>query len=1044
MPTAVKKSRGVDIEAETAALGQISKQVASYTKDASMPLMWHTLASLFAAYMKIATKKDFPSFLAQQLAFLRRREEETQASIQGLQKILLDIRFKAKTRMRYNLEYGLHAIIAIFQQNTYMDSSIRQKIRESMMVVVQGASEDPISGDAEVELIKDKYQKLAAEICRDLGLLYSPHEEIVQIEDSDDEAAAAAHQVVVVVDTEDKATSTDINSQTEDEAAEVSTKPDTDSRRRIDSRGLSATGTKRYTRFSDDNSDDGHSAEPTTTTMRETLIALQQKVYSFMKTEKDPIAKQKLGLLSSRLDADVCNHVDEFLTLSDAYGDFFDSSNTILAEIAHSKADASLVPDARIYHDVNMLIYKHLYKNEPSTDADNSQVLKRCAAILGRAESRFTTEKNTFRGEIGKVLQKTTAKLSYADGYHLVMQALDTTSTQHTISISTPEDRLAAIGGIIHEILTDDIGVKPSKRTRTKTIEEPQQAALGETIEALERNITTPLGRQPDSRRFQLELLLVLSKYTDDTIAKFWDPAMRKQYLSDANVAAFRGKVNEIISSTASAGKAPDYLGLYTETVSMLCDTLFNTMEATKRSVEDKAVFIDKLYIQQTSNIHGKEAQVVNTISLIMHEEKDISLVDTMYCMYLMHTVTNKSLSKLLFPTKGGKDISNTVNAIWAARRGAQQPVEDAVASDSDSSTPRGPRKARRGGRRIDSSDEEDEAVPNIKNAAGGKLGDAPSPKAAVAAGKTKGQPNKDSRSSGGYDKTNVFDSIIRSLDNKVKTHAASGSKDAHEAKAAIEGIKIAIIKIKNKMDGIDKVDIKKIDIKAYIDLRTAETIRDYCVEHEATFDIQDVEKLSLISQKITEMTNRIRKNTGKTRAAVDTRVAEVYKGIDDLYKKFLSDAAAIETKTVGKKVATAGASKKEKADDPEWIRIKKDNLKAIKTQLVASNPDDEEIRKKQEKTLAATEELLKYLRYSKKGRDNPVIYAAMERAFLSNRHLLLASTDQISKMFDTIQKTELRLYEKGADLFKAPAAGAAKGKTKNDTVVAAEDQGDD
>ena len=73
MPTAVKKSRGVDLEAETAALDQILKQVASYTKDASMPLMWHTLASLFAAYMKIATKKDFPSFLAQQLAFLRRR-----------------------------------------------------------------------------------------------------------------------------------------------------------------------------------------------------------------------------------------------------------------------------------------------------------------------------------------------------------------------------------------------------------------------------------------------------------------------------------------------------------------------------------------------------------------------------------------------------------------------------------------------------------------------------------------------------------------------------------------------------------------------------------------------------------------------------------------------------------------------------------------------------------------------------------------------------------------------------------------------------------
>ena len=428
-----------------------------------------------------------------------------------------------------------------------------------------------------------------------------------------------------------------------------------------------------------------------------------------------------------------------------------------------------------------------------------------------------------------------------------------------------------------------------------------------------------------------------------------------------------------------------------------------------------------------------------------------------------MHTVTNKSLSKLLFPTKGGKDISNTVNTIWAARRGAQQPVEDAVASDSDNSTPQQTAeasdsdsstplvasKARRGRRRIqtlDSSDEEDEAVPNpnIKNAAAGKLGNAPSPKAAAAAGKTKGQPNKDSRSSDGYDKTNVFDSIIRSLDNKVKTHSASGSKDADEAKAGIEGIKNAIIKIKNKMDGIDKVDIKKIDIKAYIDLRTAETIRDYCVKHEATFDIQDVEKLSLISQKITEMTNRIRKNTGKTRAAVDTRVAEVYKGIDDLYKKFLSDAAAIETKTAGKKAATAGASKKEKADDPEWIRIKKDNLKAIKTQLVASNPDDAEIRKKQEKTLAATEELLKYLRYSKKGRDNPVIYAAMERAFLSNRHLLLATTKEISKMFDTIQKTELRLYEEGADLFKNPAAGAAKGKTKNDTVVAAEDQGDD
>ena len=277
-----------------------------------------------------------------------------------------------------------------------------------------------------------------------------------------------------------------------------------------------------------------------------------------------------------------------------------------------------------------------------------------------------------------------------------------------------------------------------------------------------------------------------------------------------------------------------------------------------------------------------------------------------------------------------------------------------------------------------------------------------------------------------------------------MKTHSASGSKDADEAKAGIDGIKNAIIKIKNKMDAMDKVDIKKIDIKAYIDLRTAETIRDYCVEHEATFDIEDVEKLSLISQKITEMTNRFKNNTVKTRAAVDTRVAEVYKGIDDLYQKFLSDAAAIETKTAGKKAATAGDSKKGKAEAPEWIRIKKADLEAIKTQLVASKPDDEEIRKKQEKTLAATEELLKYLRYSKKGRDNPVIYAAMERAFLSNRHLLLASTEEISKMFDTIQKTELRLYEEGADLFKTPAAGAAKGKTKNDTVVAAEDQGDD
>jgi hypothetical protein len=212
-----------------------------------------------------------------------------------------------------------------------------------------------------------------------------------------------------------------------------------------------------------------------------------------------------------------------------------------------------------------------------------------------------------------------------------------------------------------------------------------------------------------------------------------------------------------------------------------------------------------------------------------------------------------------------------------------------------------------------------------------GKFGDAPPPKVDAKQG------------SGSYDKNNVFNSIIRRLNNLVETHAASGSEYADKAKAGIENIKTAITKIKTKMDVMDKVNIKKIDIKAYIDLRTAETIRDYCVKHEPTFDISDVEKLSLISQKITEKTNLIRKNTGKTRAAVDTRVAEVYKGIDDLYKKFLSDAAAIETKAA----ATARASKKGKTDDPEWIRIKKDNLKAMKTSLVASNPDDEQIRKK-------------------------------------------------------------------------------------------------